>query len=283
MTLQDHVARARERLREAGIRAEEAARDAELLARHVLGWDRAAYLTRRDLPAPSTFEDAFEPLVARRERREPAPLILGRREFWGLDFEITSDVLSPRPETELVVEQAAGLARAMEAPLVVDVGTGSGCIAVSLAGELPRAAIIATDISTAALAVARRNAARHGVDGRIDFRLADLLDGVPERPDLIVSNPPYVPAASARALAPEVRDHEPAIALFGTGQDGTGTIRALVAAAADRLAPGGFLVFEFGYGQDEAVAALAPGTLTLETIGEDLQGIPRIAVFRRSR
>ena len=281
MTLVERVSEAARRLVEAGIDARDAAFDAEVLARHALGWDRATYLARRREPAPAGFEDRFEPLVARRHRREPVARIVGRREFWGLDFEVTPAVLVPRPESELLVETALARLEDRNAPwAVADVGTGSGCLAIALARELPQARVTATDISPDALAVARRNAARHGVADRIAFRHADLLDGLPDPCDLIVSNPPYVPDAVIGTLAPEVRLHEPAAALRG-GPDGLDTVRRLVGAAADRLRPGGWLIVEVGAGQSgDAAGNARRAGLQVVDVRPDLQGIPRVVVMQ---
>lgn len=282
MRLVERVAEAARRLAEAGIDARDAAFDAEVLARHALGWGRATYLARWREPAPAGFEDRFEPLVARRRRREPVARITGRREFWGLDFEVTPAVLVPRPESELLVETAlARLGDRTAAWAVADVGTGSGCLAVALARELPRARVAATDVSPEALAVARRNASRHGAADRVTFLHTDLLDGLPGPFDLIVSNPPYVPDGVIDTLAPEVRDHEPAAALRG-GQDGFDTVRRLVDAAAERLRPGGRLIVEIGAGQSGDAGGIArrAGLQVCDAL-PDLQGIPRAVVMRR--
>ncbi len=281
MTLVERVSEAARRLAEAGIDARGAAFDAEVLARHALDWDRATYLARWRKPAPAGFEDRFEPLVARRRRREPVARITGRREFWGLDFEVTPAVLVPRPESELLVETA--LARLGDRAArweIADVGTGSGCLALALARELPHARVAATDVCPDALAVARRNAARHGVADRVAFRRADLLDGLPGPYDLIVSNPPYIPNAVIDTLAPEVSRHDPAAALRG-GRDGLDTVRRLVAAAADRLRPGGWLIMEVGAGQSGDAAGIARRAgLRVADVRPDLQGIPRAMVVQ---
>ena len=281
MTLVERVTEASRRLVDAGIDAREAAFDAEVLARHALGWNRAAYLARRREPAPAGFEDRFGPLVARRRRREPVARITGRREFWGLDLEITPAVLVPRPESELLVETA--LARLGDRTTrweLADIGTGSGCLAIALARELPRARVTATDICPDALAVARRNAARRDAADRVTFHHTDLLHGLPGPFDLIVSNPPYVPDGVIDTLAPEVRRHEPASALRG-GPDGLDTVRRLVAAAAERLRPGGWLVTEVGAGQSGDAAAIAQRAgLQVVDIRPDLQGIPRAVVMQ---
>ena len=167
-----------------------------MLARQVLGWDRARFLADRNDTATSGFLLKYEPLVARRERREPVSYILGTREFWGLPFEVGPDVLIPRQETEFIVEETLALVGKDSHPLIVDVGTGSGCIAISLAREIPGARVIATDLSAHALGVARRNAVRHDVGDRITFVETSFLDGIDDRVDVIVSNPPYVPSVS---------------------------------------------------------------------------------------
>ena len=301
MTVLDEVRAAHRRLVTAGLRQDDAAGDAEVLARHALGWDRATYLCRRREPPPDRFAADYRALVGRRARREPVSAITGRREFWGLTFEVGPAVLTPRPETELLVEWSLRLvgARRGDRLRVVDVGTGSGCLAVALARELPAARVVASDVSAAAIAVARRNARTHGVSGRIRWVVASLLDGIravtPESgrtgggarsergADLIVANLPYVPSAATRVLSPEVRDHEPKLALDGGG-DGLGPLRALIAAAPAHLAPGGHLVVEFGAGQEDAVRGLvaaAPALALLDVAG-DLAGIPRAAAIRRA-
>ena len=215
MTLHAQILRARDRLVAAGLTPADAEFDARLLARHVLGWDTARLLVDQREPPPSDFDGRYERVVARRERREPVAHITGVREFWGLPFEVSPDVLVPRPETELLVEEAVTALRnsiawgSPEHAFVIDVGTGSGCLAVALAREMPGARVIGTDVSAAALAVARRNAARHVPDGRVHFVRTDLLAGLQGHADVIVSNPPYIPDDEAAALAPEVRDREP--------------------------------------------------------------------------
>jgi release factor glutamine methyltransferase len=279
-SLHERLLEARHAFERARIPAEEAAIDAEVLARHVLGWDRAALIVRGREPAPDGFNDAFDSLVQRRLQREPVAMIVGRREFWGLEFEVTRDVLVPRPDTEFVVEAAIELA-GTRAVRIVDIGTGSGCIAVSLAVALPAATLVAADISPAALAVARRNAERHGVRDRMTFVQSDLLEGVTGIADLIVSNPPYIASADVRSLPPEVVNYEPHVALFG-GEDGLVAIRRLFAAASAHLAPGGHLVIEFGYAQESDVAALATATgWHVVEVRRDLAQIPRVIALRR--
>jgi len=283
VTIHDHVAAARARLRDAGISRDEADLDARLLAEFVLGWTTERFFTTANQPDPDGFAGTYQALVERRAAREPLAYIVGRQEFWGLSFEVSPAVLIPRPETELIVEAALELLQPADRPVVVaDVGTGSGCIAVAFAHERPAARVIAADISAAALAVDRRNAAAHGVADRIEFRQADLLDGLGGPFDLIAANPPYVAERDSPGLQPEVRDHELAVALFG-GFDGRAVLARLVAQAAERLAPGGYLVFEFGFGQDENVEELIARTsgLRLLDLRRDLQGIARTAVVER--
>ena len=276
-TLQERIAGGRLVLIRAGFASEDAAIDADVLARHVLGWDRATLLARgRDAATPE-FIQPFDAAIDRRAAHEPVAFITGSREFWGLDFEVTRDVLIPRPETELIVESALALGDPLR---IADIGTGSGCLAVSLATEFPRAQLVATDTSEAALRVARRNAARHGVEPRITFRHAHLLDTLSGPFDLIVSNPPYVP--DGEPLPRDVADYEPAAALFA-GADGLDVLRVLIPAAAAPLAGGGTFVVEFGFGQADRVETIArdAGWRHVE-LKQDLQGIPRAAVMKRS-
>jgi release factor glutamine methyltransferase len=279
--LHERVADARNALAAAGIDPAEARLDAELLARHVLGWDRARLLAHARDGVPSGFDAPFDAALARRLAREPVAHILGHREFWGLDFEVTPDVLIPRPETELIVEEALAAYSDREAGLIVDVGTGSGCLAIALALEIPRAELIATDVSAAALAVAGRNAVRHHVADRIVFVQTDLLPAA-SAIDLIVSNPPYVAESDAASLAPEVRDHEPPLALYG-GADGLSVFRRLLPEARTMCGSerDGVLIVEVGYDQAAAVTALAATAgWTLVRARQDLQGITRTLVLR---
>lgn len=282
VSVADRLAAARSRLVEAGLTPGEAALDAEVLARHILGWDRAALLTHGREPERQGFADALDALIGRRAEREPVAQIIGRREFWGLDFEVNRDVLVPRPETELIVEEALAFSRERTLTHVIDVGTGSGCIAIALATELPAIRVSATDTSLSAIEVARRNASAHGVDSRVEFHLGDVLEDVDGPADLIVSNPPYVPESMAPHLQPEVVRYEPHAALFG-GETGLEVIMALFQQAPGRLAAGGRLIVEFGFGQREGVERLAAANgWTIIRTREDLQGIPRTLVLERS-
>lgn len=275
-TLAGRVRDAAARLAERGAPEQNPALDAEVLARHVLGWDRARWIGESREAASPDFARRFEELIRRRLTGEPVAYLTGTREFRGLAFDVTPAVLIPRPETELLVDEALKLIR--EEFCVADVGTGSGCVAVALAVERRSIRVIATDISERALEVARRNAARHGVADRIDFRLTPVLEDV-GAVDLVVSNPPYVAVGDAPGMMPDVRDFEPHAALF-SGTDGLTVIRALLAQAARRTPPPP-LIFEFG-GNEAAVrdAVAAAGFGAVEIVS-DLAGIPRIAIIRR--
>ena len=283
MTVFERVAAARLQLHEAGLSSVESDLSARLLAEHVLDWSPERYFTSGNDPEPSEFTAAYDTLVARRAGREPLPYIVGEQEFWALPFEVSPDVLIPRPETELIVEAVLELfPDAGQRLMIADACTGCGIIAVALARERPAANIVATDISEAALVVARRNAATHGVADRVRFMLTDLLEGANGPFDVITANPPYVAERDRSGLQPEVGDHEPAVALFG-GNDGLRLIERVTAQAAVRLRPGGYFIFEFGFGQDievEEMVAARP-ELTLVELKRDLQGIARTVVAKR--
>jgi release factor glutamine methyltransferase len=257
--------------------------DAELLLRHVLGWDRASILARGDEGLSPRDEARFFYLVAARARRRPLQHLTGTQAFWRHEFLVGPAVLIPRPETEVLVEAALGLLVGT-APRVIDVGTGSGCIALSLAAERPDAMVVATDLSAAALAVARENASRLGLAGRVRFVRGDLLDAFRSGPwfDLVVSNPPYVEEAEWRDLAPEVREHDPRSALVPHG--GVEALYGrLLDGAARVLRPGGTVAVEVGLGRSAAVAAQAAeaGFESARTL-RDLQGIPRVILATRA-
>ena len=284
MTVLEHIGIAKNQLVNAGLPPDTAAIDAEVLARHVLGWDTTKYLSDRQNVAPSVFSSQYSTVLERRTRREPVALIIGRREFWGMEFEVNPSVLTPRPETELLVEETLNLVvdRDTQRFHLVDIGAGSGCLSVALASELPTIQITATDISHEALTVAHRNAIRHGVDDRINWLQTTYLDGISDRPNVIVSNPPYISDAEIASLPPEVRNFEPRIAIV-SGPDGLDAIRALLEITAHRMVPGGYLVMEFGMGQLKKIRHAVRGYRQLEVqkIRSDLQGIPRVIVIKR--
>ncbi|HEY5617159.1 MAG TPA: peptide chain release factor N(5)-glutamine methyltransferase [Vicinamibacterales bacterium] len=291
MTLQDKLAEARARLVAAGIAPADASVDVDLYARTILGWDRARLLTERSRATPTALEPTFSEWVARRERREPTAYIVGVKEFRGLDFLVTPAVLIPRPETEFIVEEAVRIVssgdlkvsgyQASEHVRIADIGTGSGCVAVALATECPGCLIVASDVSSVALDVARANATRHGVEHRIEFVVTSYLDGVAGAFDLMTANPPYVKDRDKPALSPDVR-HEPDIALFG-GTEGLRDIGGVLDAATAKLTTGGWLLMEFGFGQEEDVTTMvsAHPQLRLRGVRSDLQGIPRTAIIQR--
>ncbi len=260
--------------------------DAEVLLAHTLQQDRAWLFTHPHTPLTPAQSDTFQQAVARRVQREPVAYIVQQRAFFGLDFWVTPAVLIPRPETELLIETALEMARQQPgAPLkLADVGTGSGCIAVTLARHLPLAHVWATDISAAALNVARRNAETHGVTGRISFATGNLLAALPGPFNLIVSNPPYVAQADVISpdTMPEVRHFEPHLALNG-GPSGLELIERLLAQAVGRLQPDGSLLVEIGYNQGPAVRAMAQRHFPAATarIKQDLAGLDRLLVVRQ--
>jgi release factor glutamine methyltransferase len=229
-------------------------------------------------------------LISRHAHGEPLQHITGHQEFFGLDFFVTRDVLIPRPETEFLVQQILKLAAARgdsaNSPLIADIGTGSGCIAVALAVHLPVSRIIATDISLQALDVARQNADTHGVANRIEFLLGDLFgpilnQGLEKKIDFVACNPPYVPASQPDLLQREVREFEPAAALYG-GSDGLSFYRRLLVEALGYLKPGGYMVCELGFSQVDSVRAMVdPGRWELLDLVEDLQGIPRTMTLKK--
>jgi release factor glutamine methyltransferase len=271
---------ATEELRAHGVN--EARLDAALLLSHALGCDRSFLIAHDDLALSPEQSQTFAAFVARRAAGEPLQYITGHQEFFKLDFEVTSDVLIPRPETELIVETALELFPDNTDFTFADVGTGSGCIAISILHERQLARATAIDESARALKVAAKNARRHQVINRMRMVQADLFRGLPEPEvfDLIVSNPPYVPDGDLSALQREVR-REPRSALAG-GIDGLDLIRRLLEETPRRLSAGGYLIFEFGIDQDEAIRARVVGDIwELVEMRRDLQQIPRTIILRR--
>jgi release factor glutamine methyltransferase len=284
--VRDALREAFAQLRAAGVPSHTLA--AELLLLHVLGRDRTWIYAHPEVEISSADAERFFALIARRAASEPTQHLTGKQEFWGLELEVTPDVLIPRPESEHVIEVALDRValrevRAGRPPKndgaglqIADIGTGSGCLAVMLAKELPAAEIYATDISSAALAVARRNATHHSVVDRIHFVECNLLGKLSSGFDLIVSNPPYIGRREAATLMREVREHEPEIALYG-GEEGYEFYAGLIAQSAAHLKPGGILVLELGHNSLPAIQPLldAP-TWTNVGVTNDLAGIPRV-------
>ena len=281
--LLDHA----ERVLAAGPHPEKARRDAEALLLDLLkkndpAKNRAWLIAHEHETVAGDVANALKALIERRTSGEPLQYITGETEFYSLPIAVSRDVLIPRPETELLVEKAVELGRRFPRPRVLDVGTGSGAIAIALAHELPEAIVTATEISQAALELARSNAQRNQVAGHIRFLHGDLLGPVAgEAFELVVSNPPYVPERDRNSLSAEVRDFEPARALFA-GEDGLAIYRRLIPAAIGALVSGGFVVLEIGYGQQQDLAALLAesGFAGIDFV-PDLQGIPRVGSARR--
>jgi release factor glutamine methyltransferase len=259
-----------------------APRDAELLLLHTLQIPRVTLLAHPDRELTPDQQTLYETTIARRLRHEPIQYITGQQEFYGLLLQVTPAVLVPRPETEHLVEAVLTLLPADGILKIVDIGTGSGAIAIALAIYLPQAEITALDISTEALAVAAANAREHKVANRIRFLQSDLLSALDHEAgtfDAIVSNPPYVPETDRDTLHPQVRDHEPATALFA-GETGLDVYRRLVPQAHNALKPNGLLALEIGHGQQDAIASLLQTWHNVSFVN-DLQRIPRVALARR--
>jgi release factor glutamine methyltransferase len=268
------------KLRKAGV--PEARREAGSLLAFLLDRDRTFILSHAEDPISGEQETLFQEFLDSRAQGEPAQYITGRQDFYGLEFEVTPAVLIPRPETELLIEAVLKLVGASQTVSFCDVGTGSGCIAITLLTQLPLAHGIAVDVSASALEVAKRNAARHKVTDRVEFVLSDCFASVPQQTfDLIVSNPPYVAEDAVATLQREVRDFEPRVALT-SGADGLDVIRRLVVDAQRYLKASGHLLFEIGFDQHEAVGNLIDAQVwELLDIHQDLQGIPRTVALRK--
>jgi release factor glutamine methyltransferase len=272
------------RLRKAGV--PEARREAGSLLAYVLGRDRSFILTRAEDTIAEEEAERFRECLERRAQGEPLQYITANQEFFGLDFEVTKDVLIPRPETEILIETGLRLLTPSADAFICDVGTGSGCIVITLMDQLKQARAVAIDISPEALGVARRNAERHSVAERIEFVLSDCfaaltLQGSRASFDLIVSNPPYVEEGAMADLQREVRDFEPRTAL-AAGADGLDIIRRLLLEAPGFLKTGGYFLFEIGFNQAAAVRGLLdPNIWKLIDVHKDLQGIPRTVALQR--
>ena len=263
--------------------AGDARREASSLLSHITGRDRTFLISHAEDPLDEHELRDFVAAIERRAAGEPSQYITGVQDFYGRTFRVTPDVLIPRPETELLVEAALRVMK--DKASVCDVGTGSGCIAVTLLCERADARAVAVDISEAALEIARQNAREQGVETRIKFQVSDCFDALDPRTDrfdLIVSNPPYVSASALSGLQREVRDHEPLVAL-SPGADGLRVIRRLLSDAPAYLEPHGHLLMEIGFDQSETLTTLVnPTVWSLNDILPDLQGIPRIAVLRKN-
>jgi release factor glutamine methyltransferase len=247
-------------------------RDAELLLSHLLGWDQAALLTHPERVLSAVEADEFESMLGRRLASEPVQYITGVQEFLGLPFEVSPAVLIPRPETEHLVEAVLERFSRESSPRIVDVGTGSGAIAVALAHAIPQSRVTAVDLSSAALEVAQRNAERHGVLERVTLLQSDLLAAVGTDFDVVVSNPPYI--ADGEVLEPQVFNYEPRSALYA-GPTGLEIYERLIPQARRVLKPQGWLMLEIGYGQSEALRKLLSDWNEVGFL-DDLQGIPRV-------
>lgn len=277
--LVDVLTRTTEYFRSKGIPS--ARLDAELIIGHVLGFDRVKVYLNFDRPMADAELDAIRPLVRRRGGREPLAHVLGEKEFYGRDFVVTPGVLVPRPDTETIVEAALELVptEGEEPVFVADIGSGSGCIGLTVALERPRVRLYAIDKAPTAVACTKANVEKHGLKERVAVRLGDGLTAVPaERPvDWVLANPPYIPTADIAGLAPEIREHEPRLALDG-GADGLDAYRALVPSC--RRARHGVL-FEVGDGQADAVAALLDAAGFTTSRRKDLTGVERVVIGRR--
>jgi len=253
--------------------------NAETLLMFALNCHRACLYTYPERELSEDERQRYEEAVAERSRGVPAQYITGHQEFWGLDFLVSPAVLIPRPETEHLVETAIEVARDLNHPVIIDVGTGSGCVALALENELPRAEVHACDLSPDALEIARANAARLRLE-RVRFHITDLLTGFPQEfADIIVSNPPYVGECEADKVQAQVRKFEPHMAVFG-GPEGPELIRKLIEQAQHVLKPDGWLMIEIGYTQSPLLEEVLKGWHDIRFV-PDLQGIPRVAVARK--
>lgn len=284
MTLVEAINDASKQLLAAGITTDR--RDVELLLCHTLGRDRAWLLAHIREPLSDEHSGIFKQTIDRRVQREPLQYITGNQEFWGLDFAVTPDVLIPRPETELIIEAVLGFSKKDQELTIIDLCTGSGCIAVSLAKELRAARVFATDKSRKALDVARENAHRYGVSDRIRFLEGDLFGPLDEldiigQADITVANPPYVPSGDYSTLQAEVRDYEPKMALVA-GPDGTEIHQRILDEAPHFLKSNGHLIMEMGIGQSGALvhSIRETGAFAVPDVLRDLAGIERVIVAK---
>ncbi|MBK8466050.1 MAG: peptide chain release factor N(5)-glutamine methyltransferase [Chloracidobacterium sp.] len=274
MNISTALSSATEKLAEAGIA--EPRRGASSLMTFILDKDAAFVIAHSEDELSANQKILFESCVRRRAKHEPFQYITRRQEFYGLEFEVTPDVLTPRPETEILVEEAIKLLSNLENPRFCEVGVGSGCISISILANVASATAIGVDISPAALKVAQRNAQRHNVAEKLTLLESDVFSNVTGKFDLIASNPPYIPARDIDALQAEVRDHEPHSALDG-GEDGLAIIERIIRQAPDLLSASGVLLVEIGFDQSARVATMFDRSIWNEPVFlPDLQGIPRI-------
>ena len=280
MTIHDIISETTKKFEAAGIPS--ARLDAEILLAFCLDCDRMAFIRNPDQPISDAQTAAFNTLVARRLRSEPVAYITCRKAFWSFELEVNHDVLIPRPDTEVLVEEALAVCRsqALDQPRIIDIGTGSGAIALALASEIPEAQITATDCSASALALAKKNALTLGLKKSIAFCLGDLLEPVEGSFDLIVSNPPYIGDNEYETLAPGVKDFEPRTALLA-GKSGLEFYEKLVYQAHSRLKENGWLLLEIGATQAESVHALMQGLYDRIAVRNDYAGLPRVIKGRR--
>ena len=283
MTAREALASGAAMLRQEQALFADAGRDAELLLLQALRTTRAALMAHPERPVPQAEHAFFLSMLERRLRFEPIQYILGEQEFFGMLLEVSAAVLIPRPETERLVEAVLERLPA-DIPLrIADVGTGSGAIAIALAKHRPLASIIALDLCEEALGVARRNVERHGLTSQIEILRSDLLEEVAligPRFDAVVSNPPYIPKSDRATLHPQVREFEPALALFA-GASGMAIYHRLIPQAEAVLAQGGLLAMEFGHGQGAGIRATLQGWQKIEIL-DDLNGIARVALARKA-
>ena len=266
--------KAAQKLQQAGV--EEPRREAASLLVYVLQKDTAFLIAHPEYDLAANQKLLFESCVRRRAKREPFQYIVGRQEFYGLEFDVTPDVLIPRPETEILVEEAINILSLLENPRFCEVGVGSGCISVAILANVRSATAVSIDISYAASQVARANATKHKVGGSLTLHRGDVFGNIKGPFDLIVSNPPYIPSGDIKSLQAEVRDFEPSVALDG-GEDGLYIIKSIIRESPEFLMPQGFLLLEIGFDQAAKVRELF-GHRMWETpeFLPDLQGIPRI-------
>ena len=280
MNVADALAYAAATLEAAGVA--ESRRETSSLLTFVLARPGSFLFAHPEYELTADEESRFSEALGRRAKREPFQYITGKQEFYRLDFEVAPGVLIPRPETEILVEAAIQVLASLDRPQFLEIGVGSGCISISIFNSVPNSSAIGIDISPAAIAIAERNAEKHGVNERFEIREGNIYAGIDAKFDLIVSNPPYIPDSDIDELQPEVRDFEPHSALAG-GISGLDLVSQIVSSAPKYLQPAGSLLMEIGFGQSEAVRELFPAHVwTSVEFLPDLQGIPRIVAAKLS-